>query len=120
MPIDTFQWVTINTFQFLAKVDTGAYSSSIDSSLVEKLGLKYTEEKKVVVSALGAQERRVLEPVAVSWMWDEVRTEILVSFSASDRSGLKYPVLLGRKDLVGEYVCILEYKPKGSTNEENS
>lgn len=78
-----------------AKVDTGAYFTSIDVDLVEQLGLveKITRYKKAR-SALGEEKRPL---IGISFILDEalVQTEA----SLSDRSKLKNKVLIGRRDL---------------------
>lgn len=113
--VKSFEWVifvnghTGVSEEFLAKVDTGAYSSSIDEQLAERLGLEKKSELRTVRSALGEQEREtVLGIITLT----TTPVTLPISFSVADRSHLKYPILLGRKDLVGFLVEILEYKPK--------
>lgn len=78
-----------------AKVDTGAYFTSIDTEFAKQLGLtkKITRYKKAK-SALGEEKRALID---ISFMMDGglVETEA----SLSDRSKLKNKVLIGRHDL---------------------
>jgi alpha-L-glutamate ligase-like protein len=87
----------------MAKIDTGAWSSSIDHDFAKELGLLRRENilwyggkvgKKV--SALG-EERR---PVIAVTFWLAGR-KVATKMSVANRSKLTYKVLLGRTDLQG-------------------
>lgn len=83
----------------LAKIDTGAWSSAIDRKFAKELGL--LNKGKILwyknkLSSLG-QEKRAVIRVTVWLAGRKIRTEMTVS----DRSILRYQVLLGRTDLVG-------------------
>jgi hypothetical protein len=113
--INTFEWITLINLNtglpetIIAKVDTGAYSSSIDVNEAFRLGLPITDKEVNVVSALGSDSRKtVFSEVTLS----TTPCTIPVVFSMADRRHLKYQILLGRKDLVDFYVHVLEYKPK--------
>lgn len=80
-----------------AKVDTGAFRTSIDSTLAQELGLM--KDRSVLwhdyyVSALG-KERRPIIPI-VFWLGGR---KIETTASVSDRSKLKEKLLVGRRDL---------------------
>lgn len=82
-----------------ARVDTGAWSSSIDRKLAKDLGLFSKENvlwysKKI--SALGESTR----PVINTTFWLSGR-KIKASMSVANREKLTYKVLLGRNDLKG-------------------
>lgn len=84
-----------------AKIDTGAYSTSIDERLAKKL--KITDsvlneadlvQIKKVSSALGEQER-IFFPISFILAGEKIDSYA----SIIDRSDQKYPVLVGRRDL---------------------
>lgn len=79
-----------------AKVDTGADSSSIDTSIVEKLGLEYLGHK-TVRSALG-RHRRPTVMVSIEFEGKTFNER----FTVADRSNLKYKVLIGKDILKKE------------------
>jgi alpha-L-glutamate ligase-like protein len=82
-----------------AKLDTGAWRTSIDGALAKELGL--LEEGNIlwykkVKSALGVQERPVIDLI----FWLSGR-KIETSANIADRSGLKKKIVVGRKALKG-------------------
>ncbi len=85
--------------KFKAKIDTGADSSSIDRKLAEELGLLKTNNvlyENYFRSALGRRKRLV-----VQGSFYLAGRKIKTRFSITDRSRLKYKVLVGRRDLKG-------------------
>ncbi len=78
----------------IAKVDTGAYRTSICQVLAEKFKLYKPVKYKKVRGALGKQERPIIN---LSFRLDKrrVSTEAFVA----TRSEMKYDVIIGRKDL---------------------
>jgi alpha-L-glutamate ligase-like protein len=83
----------------LVKIDTGAYSTSIDRDLAEKLGLlasKYLVMEKSFRSALGVQQRQL---IAVNFLLKGVKIRTVAS--VSNRSHLNYQMIIGRRDLKG-------------------
>ncbi len=83
-----------------AKLDTGAFRSSIDRVLAGKLGL--LEESKVLYyrhyrSSLGRHHDRPVVGVA---FWLKNR-KVVTAVNVADRSKLRTKFLLGRKDLEG-------------------
>ena len=81
------------------KIDTGAYSTSIDKKLAEKLGLLTNEHillEKKFKSALGEETRRLIE---VDFVLKGRR--IKTCASVTGRSHLQYSMIIGRRDLKG-------------------
>lgn len=85
-----------------AKVDTGAYRTSLDTQLAKKLGLLAPDNilmKKKYESALGEHERDV---IGITYFL--AGRKIKSTASVVDRSGLKRPMIVGRRDLSGYVV----------------
>jgi len=78
----------------MAKIDTGAYRTALSYEIAEKLGLNKPIKYKKVRSALGVEERPIIE---LSFILDKV----LISTEAfiAKRGEMKYDVIVGRKDL---------------------
>ena len=86
-----------------AKIDTGAYRSSIDVGLAKKLGLLRKDNilmTKHYGSALGHHERQVIG--ITMYLQGQ---KIVTSASVADRTGLKRPMIVGRRDLQGFVVA---------------
>lgn len=82
------------------KVDTGAYRSSIDRNLAEKLGLLNTDKilyYRHYKSSLGKHKDR---PVVGVTFW-LVGRKVITAVNVADRDKLRTKFLLGRKDLEG-------------------
>lgn len=78
----------------VAKVDTGAYRTTICKTLAEKLGLDKTIGYKKTRSATGTEERAIIN---LSFIMDK-RLVVTEAFTA-DRREMKYDVIVGRRDL---------------------
>lgn len=83
----------------MAKLDTGAWRTSISESLARELGL--LEESNIlwtkkVKSSLGLHERPIIS--LTYWMGGR---KIITPASVAKRATLKYPVIIGRKNLRG-------------------
>ena len=83
----------------MAKIDTGAWRTSISERLADELGLLTPENilwTKKFKSSLGAQER----PVVSVTFWLAGR-KIITPASVAKRMALKYQMIIGRKNLKG-------------------
>jgi len=83
-----------------AKIDTGAFRSSIDVTLAEKLGL--LQDSRVLYyrhyrSSLGKNKDR---PVVGATFWLNGK-KVITAVNVADRTKLRTKFLLGRKDLEG-------------------
>jgi len=83
-----------NKHSIMAKVDTGAYRTTICSSLAKELGVGRVIGQKKVRSAIGMEERPIIN---LSFYLDKrlVTSEAFVA----DRSEMKYDIIVGRRDL---------------------
>lgn len=82
-----------------AKIDTGAYRTSIDKTLARDLGLLGKDNilwYKGVRSSLGKEKRAIIN--FTYWLKGRKITSVA---GISDRSKLKRPVIIGRRDLAG-------------------
>jgi alpha-L-glutamate ligase-like protein len=78
----------------MAKIDTGAYRTTICTSLAKQLSIDQVIGSKKVKSALGIQERPIIN---LSFVLDKrlVETEAFMA----DRKEMKYDIIVGRRDL---------------------
>lgn len=122
-------------FDLEAKVDTGAYTSSLHCHHIEKKGDKvrfnlldpthetYNEKlfelpihkQKTVKSSNGVSEQRFIVKTRVRILEDLLDIEL----SLTDRSEMKYPVLLGRKLLKGRFLVDPSKKFRTKSNTKN-
>lgn len=80
-----------------AKIDTGAWRTTLDESLAKKWGLNTkVVEHGTVRGALGRQERPIIE-LTMSLRDKPIKTHAYLA----DRSRLTYPMIIGRRDLKG-------------------
>lgn len=79
-----------------AKLDSGAFRSSIDEKLAKKLQLPLTGKRVFVQSASGRRFRPT-----VSLNFELAGKKISTEASIIDRSHLRYPMIVGRRDLQG-------------------
>ncbi|MAF20576.1 MAG: hypothetical protein CMI55_02755 [Parcubacteria group bacterium] len=83
-----------NHHSTMAKVDTGAYRTTICSVLAKKLNINQVIGQKKVRGALGLEERPIIN---LAFVLDKrlVTTEAFIA----DRTEMKYDIIVGRKDL---------------------
>jgi alpha-L-glutamate ligase-like protein len=82
-----------------AKIDTGAWKTSIDKNLADSLGLEKKSNilwTKEVRSALGSEKRKV-----ISLIFYLAGRRISTIANIADRSGLRSQLIIGRRDLEG-------------------
>jgi alpha-L-glutamate ligase-like protein len=83
-----------------AKIDTGAYRTSMDRALVEQLGIPFSEKKPEVKVRSGTSDGVVSRQgidVTIRLRGKTIHT----IGSISERQHLRFPVIIGRKDLDG-------------------
>jgi alpha-L-glutamate ligase-like protein len=80
----------------LAKIDTGAYRTALESSLVEELGLDKHHERVEIRSGAGKQTRHT---VHISFRLRGRDLHTIASYN--DRKHMRFPIIIGRRDLKG-------------------
>ena len=78
----------------IAKIDTGATKSSIDTNLAAELKLGPVIKSKLVKSAHGSKLRPVIE-AAIELAGKKIKSE----FTLADRAHMKYRILIGQNIL---------------------
>ena len=80
--------------ELIARIDSGAITSSIDLNLAKKLNLGPAIRSKVVKSASGVSERPIIEAkIKING------NTIMDEFTLADRSHMTYPILIGQNIL---------------------
>jgi len=99
--IENIELISSNGYseRVIAKVDTGATKSSIDTQLATKLKLGPIIKSKVVKSAHGNQLRPVIE-AEIILAGKRMKSE----FTLADRRHMKFKVLIGVNILENEYL----------------
>lgn len=102
----------------LAKVDTGAYSSSLDESFFKSLNLDEKVIKNKMVRNVHGEESRDVYNI------DVIIKEIKISseLNVFDRGQMKYKMIIGRQDIkkLGALVDITKEKDVTWNNQENN
>ncbi len=78
----------------VAKIDTGATKSSIDTNLAAKLKLGPVIKSKLVKSAHGSKLRPIIE-ATIEIAGKKIKSE----FTLADRTHMKYSILIGQNIL---------------------
>jgi len=95
-----------------AKVDTGAWRSSIDKDLADSLGLLSKENilwTRKIRTSIGREEREVIN---LDFVLAGRKINTLASISS--RSHLRVPIIIGRRDLAG-FLVSTNYSDKPTT-----
>lgn len=119
-----------NLFGLEAKIDTGAYTSALHCKeiyvkiienvptlffrLLDESHPEYSNEehsfskftKKMVKSSFGEQEERYIIKTGILFG----KRKIICSISLTDRTNMRYPVLIGRKTIKGKFVVDVSKK----------
>jgi hypothetical protein len=82
--------------EVMAKLDTGAFRTSLDIQLAERLNIPVSEHKVFVKSASGHTHRDT-----VKLTFTLAGRKIVTVASLADRAHMKYPIIIGRRDLQG-------------------
>ena len=90
-----------NKKKYKAKIDTGADSSSVDKSILEDLDRKRIISHKIIKSALGTHKRPT---IMIEFEFNGKKFK--EKFSISDRTDLKYKILIGNNILKKENFLI--------------
>lgn len=102
-----------------AKIDTGAWRTSISEELAKELGLLDDSNilwTKKVRSSLGVQERPIVS--MTFWLGGQ---KIVTAASVAKRMALKYSVIIGRKNLKGFLVDpVISAEDKRRTTEAHT
>jgi len=80
-----------------AKIDTGAYSTSIDDALVEELGLSEYPRQKLVRTGFGVEEVRDRVDILFRLHGKDIQTDA----SHTDRAHMRFQMIIGRRDIKG-------------------
>lgn len=88
-----------NERQLEAKLDTGAFRTSLDEDLARELEIPIMPKKIFVQSASGQSYRPA---VKITFLLAGKR--ITTTATIADRSHMNYPIIIGRRDLKGFYV----------------
>ncbi len=86
---------------FVARIDTGARTSSLDMQLAVELSHSKILKTRIIKSASGVRLRPVIEVKIML-----AGKKILSNFTLADRSRMKYKVLIGRNILRKEKFLI--------------
>jgi alpha-L-glutamate ligase-like protein len=98
------------TYEFYAKVDTGAWRTSIDKDLAKKMG--FLDKSNILWSrkirtSLGKEDRQVIN---LKFTLSGRKIETMASVSS--RKNLRVPLIIGRRDLAG--FLVTPYSPDKS------
>ena len=80
--------------ELMARIDSGAITSSIDLNLAKKLELGPVIRSKIVKSASGTSERPIIES-EIKINGNLIKNE----FTLANRSHMTYPILIGQNIL---------------------
>jgi len=97
--IGVTELIRINGHEVLAKIDTGAIKNSINVKLASKLKLGPIVKTIKIISATGEEKRPVVE-ASLEIKGKRIKTK----FNVTDRSKLKYSVLIGLNTIKNRFL----------------
>jgi len=83
-----------SNYKTSAKIDTGAWRTSVSIEIAKKLGIENLRREKKVKSSFGGDVRSIV-PLIFILRGEKIETEAYLS----DRSSMKYEAIIGRRDL---------------------
>ncbi|MDP9472132.1 MAG: RimK/LysX family protein [Chloroflexota bacterium] len=92
--------------EVLAKIDTGADRSSIDTGIAEQLGIDLESAKTIKIASSLGEERRPVVSLTLEFAGRRITTEATVA----DRSDRSSAMLLGQRDLGGFLIDVSDAK----------
>lgn len=95
-----------------AKIDTGAYRTSIDESVISQLQIPLLDQKVDMKSASGLQSRPTAK-IQYTLGGKKIKTVVTVA----DRSHMNFKMIIGRRDMQGFLVDPYKNAPAESTQE---
>jgi len=84
----------LSSYRTLAKIDTGAWRTSISFDITKKLGIEHFQSGGKVKSSFG-EELRPIASLVFILRGEKIETEAYLA----DRSSMKYEMIIGRRDL---------------------
>lgn len=84
----------LSNYKTLAKIDTGAWRTSISLDIAKELGIQQFQAEKKVKSSLGEKTRPII-PLVFILGDQKIETKAYVA----DRFSMKYEMIVGRRDL---------------------
>ncbi len=92
--------------EVLAKIDTGADRSSIDTKIAKQLGINLDSAKTIKIASSLGEERRPVVDLTLEFAGRRITTEATVA----DRSDRSSAMLLGQRDLDGFLIDVSNAK----------
>jgi len=94
-----YEYVTVADKKVLARIDTGAVSSSMDLSFASSLNLGPIIGSKVIRNVHGSNERPIVE-IEVKLCGKKIKTK----FTLQSRKGMNFKILIGQNFLTKGFI----------------
>lgn len=79
------------------KLDTGAYRSSLDRNIAKQLDIPINEKETLLVKAASGKQLRPTADAVFVLAGKKIKTTVTIT----DRSEMRFPMIIGRCDLKG-------------------